>query len=300
MSTRINVGHVSTQASVTIQATHDVEDMRNRRNYVGYTHKPGETVVVYDAPLGDAPLQGIHTNELVYQSISSRVPKSFLSKNAQPVLSALNGLFCHHKQGEAPVSEEQKIAELSRKIRFVGVACTDTYFGDQANTQTQVTVRTRGTHTILNNSTVPINFGDIVMWKIPTAEERKQLDAQRKERHTGTLTYAQANENIVQLMTVPYNHNRHDISAMTDDTKIDELHAKLTSEVVGKPQSKSSSAAAAAQKTAAAAETKKLIKDMINDHISHELASKEDVHRRIIGKALSHAKPGHTFDILLL
>ena len=300
MSTRINIGNVSTQGSVTIQCTHDVEDMRNRRNYVGYTKKDGgDAIVVYDAPLADAPSQGIRANDLVYQSITSRVPKSFLSKSAQPVLSALNGLYCNHDASQVFEGEDERIAELSKKIRFIGVACTDTYFGTQENTQTQVTVRTRGTHTILNNSTVPINFGDLVMWKIPNTEERKQLAEQRADRYTGTLSYAQANESIVQLMTVPYSHAEYDISSILGDEKITTLLNKLTAEVTHKTSRGSSSRSAGEQSQNKSNEIKDCIANILKTYLHQELSAKEDAERRIIGRALSFAKPGTPIDILL-
>jgi hypothetical protein len=270
---------------------HDLADMRNRRSYVDKTKPHG--IILYKVPLGDAPSRGIQTNDLVYQSVSSRVPKSVLSKYQQPVVSALNGLYCHAPpHAAAPVDEDDEdaeIAELSRQIRFVGVACTDTYFGDQSNTQTQVTVRTRGTHTILNNSTTPINFGDLVMWQIPTKAQCKTLAEDRATRTGPAVTYAQANTYTVQLWTVPYDHSKYDFTGrLRDNPAIDELLNGINKAAAQQPKTKS-----------VVDPSKNAIRKLLSDFLDKAAQSKEDAQRRVFGRAISTAKAGQPFDILL-
>lgn len=234
-------GVISTQASVTIQCTQDTISLRDR---VQVSKTNDGKCIVYKTTLPHivADVTNIRTKELVYHSHGT----SRSVRGAIPVHSILNGLYVNGN----PKDEKTDINELSKSIRFIGVACTPTNLGDASDNQTQLTVRTRGTETILNTSTEDINVGDTIMWEIPTKEQWSTVCTNIKNRRGNTPAYDIENEDSrVLLMTVPFKHKSfHDalskllvFNLVEVETIVENHTRKIESHKIGKALSSAKS-----------------------------------------------------------
>lgn len=290
---------ISTQASVTIQCTHDFQEVNDRNACKDNLND--KSIVAYDVNRAYDSSVGIRAKELVYQHVNARTGRSGISK-AQPVMSVLNGMYARKNGNENVVDIEEF---LSTKIRFMGVACMDTVFGDAATTQTQLTVRTRGTETIINYSTVPIKIGDMILWKIPNAAELKQIREFQQGKNE-ILDNTWQNDQRVLLMTVPYDPSK--LGGI--DTMIDEMTSSVLKLQQPQQQQKPiDELVSAIQKHAPTAkkptntnqeEGKTDIKKALGKLLNQAFEQRDRLDHRKIGRALSSAKPGQPFDILLL
>ena len=292
-------GVISTQASVTIQCVHDFQEVNDRNSS---RESNDDSIVAYPVNRAYDSSVGIRAKELVYQHVNARVGRSGMSK-AQPVMSVLNGMYARKNGNEVMVNHEEF---LSTKIRFMGVACMDTVFGDAATTQTQLTVRTRGTETIVNYSTVPIKMGDMILWKIPTDAELKQIREFQQGRNE-ILDNTWQNDQRVLLMTVPYDTQKLDgidkmLEQMTtsilnppllpDRKPIDDL-VDLIKKANNKPKPTTTT-------TTNNQPTSEEVKKALSKVFHQAFEQRDRLDHRKIGRALSSAKPGQPFDILLL
>jgi len=260
---------ISTQASVTIQCTQDVSSIRDRIT-MNNNAKADSKYDCYAPKLVtmSPEITNIRTKELVYHCHSNARG----SRGAVPVHSALNGLY------------KDKEKDWEKSIRFIGVACTPTNLGDAANTQSQLTVRTRGTETIMNNGPDHIHIGDLVAWKVPSEEEWKNVTDQVKSRRGMVPAYDTDFEGQrVLLMTVPFTFKME--KKIGIDFDVTELNTYVS------------------QKKTARQEKISIEELVEHFKISLELNKLVEYNRafeeRKIGKALSSAAPGCPFDILL-
>ena len=265
-------GVISTQSSVTIQCYHDPSEIGERRE----AYDKNETK--FFQPVGDLITNNIHAKELVFQRIRARSVKGPGARAAQPVSSALNGL-------SSPVNIDDHDNEesiLGKSIRFIGIACTDTFIGDASNSQTQLTVRVKGTDTIMNNSTVNIEVGDVIVWQIPTKIEYEQIKQFIKDRIE--LNYTSSGDWVskekVMLMTIPYQEAQKNLARLIEELQqnISEDLFKMDDEVKF---------------------SKDKFKEVTKQIIISIYPFMEELDRRKIGRALSSARPGQPFDILL-
>jgi len=190
---RRQFGEISHQATVVIQCTQDKRDMveRNRGADPADNHVYGEPATL------DPGVCRIDRGDLVFQVGTSAVPRGNPLNNAPPVTSNLNGLFARKRASDGnPTTERQLNLKLSEGIRFMGLSLGATVPNpdEEEQSKTQITVRTQGTASILNNGDCNLVPGDTLLWDLPSSEER--VSAARR-------TPAGVSPNKVTLQTVP-------------------------------------------------------------------------------------------------
>lgn len=261
---RTNTGPISrihAQAPVVIQCTYDENDYHERWRQKDIQNNPDYHV--YPVAMTEGKSNQINVNDLVFQIGSSRVPRSHPLKIAPAVASALNGLIVRKTRStkvNQHLSDEDLIAELSKGIRFIGVSLHDTFDDKNGNKQKQLSVRVAGTATIRNNSDQIIHIGDIICWAIPKKNEQESLRSYLLAQSDVDPT-----DTKIRLMTVPM---RYENIRPTEVQNMIDQQNQFSREDLEK------------------------ILDLYHE-------KKMEMESRKIGKALSFARPGEEFDILL-
>jgi hypothetical protein len=289
------MGAATAQGSVVIQCMQDVSDLTDR---VVANDSQDPCYVKYAVPVSENDFN-IDVGNLVYQVGTGRGSRGG-GRNAPPVSAALNGIYARLPDAGAAalaaLGEGALIDQLSQNMRVFGVSLGATTFGDGATTSTQISVRTRGTCTIVNNSTTTISAGDVVLWKIPDTAERAALKQLSDDQKSGGTPFEHnwSHNRKTLLMTVPLKHS--DIPSMLVSTH--DVFTSTTS-TVGAHLKKMATAGGVAVRPNASNDQKDEYVQKYNALVGSILDQQQKIKHRTIGKALTTARAGHTFDILI-
>jgi hypothetical protein len=310
-----------------VQGTHDTTHLYNS------TQAKKEGNIMFSAKASTDPnVNSILANDLVFCVGTSQLARSMASKlnNAIPVISSLNGLYVRRPKGD-PVkyddNEEEddriKNYKLSKVIRFMGLAVNGTNVSSAQGDghKTQLTIRTKGTASIVNTGANCLRPGDTLVWALPTS---KEIDVQfsRRGPYEGRFN-SKVRLNILPRQAAEKNYNIQLLESLGEGNK----KSGLQSSASGLFAIAIKTLLFAAMKPDAGEEGVQIVNDkeelaelgkdsgdsdelriFMRKSVTKELVTRlfaafteiqSDMDRRVIGRCLSFGKPGEQIDVLV-
>jgi len=181
------------------------------------------------------------------------------------VFSSANDMFIWNTSG----NEDDKRRRKMRQLEFAGVASNRARYDPNNNHNEEgLAVQIGGLQTMYNTGTEDINAGDLIMWGLPNADKsRPRIPGVDKSK--------------LLFTTIPYKKHNIGTENLSEHTEraLNELATASRLPKTAQNQDQKDEAVQAAFQSVA--------QDVY------------ELQRRIIGKAMSMAKKGKTFDILL-
>jgi len=314
-------GVIGNQSSVVIQTQHDLDDLSNRT----ICDKSSNYVYPAASSTLEPSVVRIDRNDLVFRVGTSKKSRANDSDGGIPVTSFLNGYCISKGKAKKKITDEkdesQLLQALSESIHVIGQAMKGTVPNphNEEDKQTQLTTRVQGTGTIVNTGEANLVPGDTLIFDLFTSEEVRSDAFKKRLNRYGfgaskvplkTIPMSAAHVNFTQGITAklatPDKSSTSAVGHFADNV----FNVMLFSFWLGHQPTDTNGTLipfedykkdAAALKHVAN-EIKSMMAngkvDPVNDMVEAFMYFQQDIKRREIGKVLSYASPGKSFDVL--
>ena len=270
-----------TQAGrVVVNANLDLEELGHRRTC---ELKPtSKTKRLYEnAPIDDKYMHIVPGEPLLMYikraSVGGVKKRKIIKDTDLVVFSSLNGILCKHNDDHE---------DLENFVTFVGFADIQTLFNSEGHTRVDAVAQVGGLRTTVNTGNSYISAGDIIYWSLPSEEQ-----ARGKGKIVATLNPVRTHDpfnaqRLQKLLEEGFGADEQDETADPTDSQalavyVDAIRRRLDES----PELLNSNAFWADTMSA------------LCKHVFEPEYKK--IKSRVVGRALTSAKPGQHFDIII-